>query len=416
MTSVLHDKDVAEIDPSAWLLVVTTTDVSGNVWAYPAANITNGLNAARTAGTPFTQPNASMINCPTATNLQSLYTQVKASTSSRKLLTVGTLLRDMGKRIDFMVNGNLAIRWRLVQRVANAAGGGISGDLFYVPVFVCNFAYFGDAVYVVRTGSSPERSANSQYFSVFTDVSGYVAPLVTNTALPTVAASIRLNRGDLLMDLGKTIDFNLGGATLGIRWQLVQRMNNSAGEGQTNDGRDKLYVATYVSDQNQFVEDVGVARTGTSIHNTAEQAFFTRCFFFNSTRDPTLSGSVFEPDSLSLGLQATRAAGISYTNVGSRYNFTSLTDFNNMYNHMKTYRVTTSANTIPFMMKDMNQNVDFLLNGMLAIRWRLMQAMLGVATQWDDSVVYNPKQVLYVPIFVADNIKFREMVFVARVG
>ena len=409
MTSLIHTNEVAEIDPSAWLLIVTHANARG----YHLNCIPEGLAAAQLHGTSYSRQSKSMIVTQTGGAMHSLYTDVKGI-SPTSTLPIGTLLRDLGKRIDFIINGNLAIRWRQVQRVSNIETGGVSGDVFYVATFISNFAYFADMVYVTRTGSTPERSVNSQYFVAFQDISGYVAPLVNSTTLPPHSAGILIHRGDFLRDIGKSIDFNMDGK-LAVRWQLVQRMAGATTEGDNLIGAERLYVATFVSDSVALSDRVGVVRTGTSIHNSLEQTYFTRCL--STYSDPTVVGGIYAPSSLTTGLAAARTAGVSFVQDGMRVNTPSLAAFNSLYTtYIKPTHVALSSATLPFMFKDMGKNIDFTIVGKLAIRWRLMQVMLGAATEGDDSIIYSPHQVVYIPIYVSDVVKLGELVFVGRVG
>jgi len=71
-----------------------------------------------------------------------------------------------------------------------------------------------------------------------------------------------LNAGLILKDLGKTVNFLSSDGHIFVTWRLVQRMRSFNSEGVTMFPDDVFYVPTYVSNQVDANEWIGVARTG----------------------------------------------------------------------------------------------------------------------------------------------------------
>ena len=124
-------------------LLITTT---GPSFGYYDAALTENLP---TAPVPYTYE-GSIIETMSYADMLVLY-RVVYDSNFTPAMPAGTLLKDLGKRVQFMFGGLLYIEWTLVQRMNGSASegvGNIATDVFYVPTYVAD-QISGDALEVV---------------------------------------------------------------------------------------------------------------------------------------------------------------------------------------------------------------------------------------------------------------------------
>lgn len=127
-------------------LLITT---SGLGYGYYDTSLITGLP---TVSVPYTYE-GSIIETMTYADMLSLYNVVYDIDYLSMLK--GTLLKDLGKRVQFMFGGLLFIEWTLVQRVNGSASegvGNIATDVFYVPTYVADQVAADEEVAVARLG------------------------------------------------------------------------------------------------------------------------------------------------------------------------------------------------------------------------------------------------------------------------
>jgi hypothetical protein len=95
--------------------------VANTAWLYPESDIKTAL-ANTTYSYEYTEDS---IICPNLTSLIGVYTDIFNQTAISQpignpgfTLGVGTLLKDMGRELQFLLtNGELIVKWRLVQQL-----------------------------------------------------------------------------------------------------------------------------------------------------------------------------------------------------------------------------------------------------------------------------------------------------------
>ena len=449
----VKNSTVSQVDPNADLLLHTFKGgQEGDIYdltVYPESAVTNGLAAAKAQGYSFTQV-GSVIDTKSEADLIAITTKIGDQDTID--LSGGSLMRDLGKFIDMKINGLLAARLRLTELVDNAEGYGHSGRIFYLLTY-CSTPFVFDTnpfITCARTGSCPQKLPNSQYFVValekgYQDLSGYIyykssipnglanvdipysqigSVINTNTVadMNTLYNQVydqeydKIPLGALLKDMGKTVDFTVNGM-LALRWTLVQRVNGAATEGVPEKAVDGFgndtnvgYIVTYCADQSYYDEAVVCVRTGSSLYNSPETQFFINPF--------DLSGSLFLPELVYQDIQTAINAGVNVTQNGSNYDTPDLSSMISLYDYVKAHRQENPSEDVPqFIVRDMGKNIDFTINGQLAIRLRLVQVQFGIISEGVpdvlDSTFYN---VVFTPVFVSDQVVFDEIVGVARTG
>lgn len=104
-------------------------DTTSTQYTYPAYL----ENRLKTVTVPYTVV-GDVISTETYDDMYTLYNYVYYD-SQFGPSDVGTVLRDLGKKIEFRIDGALFARWNLVQRVNGPMTEGVSGretDTFYV--------------------------------------------------------------------------------------------------------------------------------------------------------------------------------------------------------------------------------------------------------------------------------------------
>jgi hypothetical protein len=423
--------------------------------AFSPASMAAGIASAQESGYTFTQVSKSLVVAPTLEDLQNVCGEIANQTQVH--LPVGTLLRDFGNELNFFIGSELAIRYRLCQQVSNAETFGNSGIFLWVPVYLAALFPTFEPQYTVgtaRTGSCVHATKDSAFFVTCisggyiyspssipnglaaADLSGYAYTQPSASIINTTTVAEMQNVyqtvydqsgqnftavvGTVYKDLGKTVDFTVNG-NLAVRWQLVQRVQGAGTEGCPSAELDVngnpvgvYYVATYVADQGYYDEPVVVARSGSSISNTPEMKFFVHV---PSLQAIDVSGSIyFNRSDIQTGIDNAIADGVPVTQNNSIVSTTSISDMQALYGFVKDQSIEGfEGNTPPFLLRDMGQNIDFLINGLLAIRLRLVQFMYGPSSEGVDTA-WNVGDTLYVPIFVSDSATLPENVQFVRLG
>ena len=428
-----------QIDPNADLLL-NTFDVDIPFVVYYPSAITDGLAYAQSEGYSYTQV-GSVIDTPSYDALIAVTTAI--GNQKTRVIVVGSLLRDLGKEIDIKLNGMLAARLRLVEFVRNANTFGHSGDIFYVITY-CSEPYVFDSdpfILCSRTGSCPQKLPNSQFFtSALPNGYGYFQSSIPNGLAETnisytntgstidvssvanmqtlhdaianqVNQNIELSVGTLVKDLGKTVDFTVNGQ-LSIRWSLVQIVQGATTEGVppiTIDayGNDTstFYITTFCADQDYYNDLITCVRTGSSMYNSPETQFFVNPI--------DLSGTWYYEDGIAASFQEAITAGVPFTQDGSRYNTTDLNSMIALYEYIQGNGEHYPAQGPPqLLFRDIGKNIDFTIQGKLAIRLRLCEFQ----GQYDSEGGALFVNIVYMPVFVSDSAVFGEEVGVARTG
>ena len=391
----------------------------------------------------------SVIDTPSVAAFQAITTAIGTQTTTD--LSGGSLMRDLGKEIDMKINGQLAARLRLVELVENAFTYGHSGNIFYVLTY--QSTNFG-GVFVTdqfiacsRTGSCPQKLPNSQYFVVALQNShgnnGYkylkssipngllsvnvpytqVGSVINTTTVANMKSlylqvfdrpgqNFEINPGTLFKDLGKTVDFTVNGA-LAIRWNLVQLVKGATTEGVPSIHIDSYgndtsvaYIVTFCADQLYYMEPVVCVRTGSSISNSPETQFLVNIY--------DISGNVFPPHGVEQGIQEALSAGVSFTQDGSRYNTDDLSSMIALFGYIKDNGENYPTGSVPqLLFRDLCKNIDFTIQGKLAIRLRLAIEETGLITEGESF----PYDYLYYSIaYVSDSAVFGANLVAGRTG
>lgn len=124
-------------------------------YAYYPESIPIGLADAIAEGYAPVQM-GSTITAKSLDDLLETYLITYAEENLFEQLSVGTVLKDLGKTITWIAgNGLKLVQWQLVQRVRNVLGEGptlFPNDIFYVPTFYADSDALDDIVGVARIG------------------------------------------------------------------------------------------------------------------------------------------------------------------------------------------------------------------------------------------------------------------------
>jgi hypothetical protein len=424
-------------DPAANYFLVTadtTNDISGNPYfgnvGFYASSLAKGLVSAKNNGAKFQELAKELIDLETFSDLQTIFNATMSQQTVN--LSLGWLLQDMGKKIEFVINGELALRLNLVQRVHNYSVDGYSGLVFYIPTFVSlGFGSVNGVTFIpfVRTGATPNRSESNQFLTVMFNHNGYAyKPSSIERGLAVVSSNkylrvgnsiytksyndmsdvysqvydqqyIAISQGQLFRDLGKTVDFSVNGK-LAIRWQLCQLVKGADSEGVQDVGVDgfgnpvgQYYIPVFVADQDFYDDPIVVGRTGWSTNTTPETRFYV-----NQIGVTTYAHS---PLTLDLALKQAKQAGIPFTRDNEIVQTDTLQHMISLYAVQQQIQLPNT--NIPLQFKDMGGNVDFLIAGRLAIRWRKVQFVQGPSSEGVDSVLpFGENDVFYIVTYVSD--------------
>jgi hypothetical protein len=132
------------------------TDSSGGGTAYYPATVDAGLQSTNVAY----QRTGDIISCATFADLQTLYTDINNASPGPFQMGVRWIMQDLNQTLDFLVNGELIQRLRLVRRntFQHTTQTSITDayDIFYVPTYISFDASsplsIFDSIYVSRTG------------------------------------------------------------------------------------------------------------------------------------------------------------------------------------------------------------------------------------------------------------------------
>ena len=431
-----------------YFLCTLDTNFAGNFGFYPE-NVKSTLKKANeTLGIKINELSKDLFSCETFQDIQNYCDFLQNSTTNFEL-SRGMFFKDMGKKIDFTINGQLTMRYQLVQLVSGATVDGNSGKVFYVPVYVSiPFNIYGSIfIPVARVGAKLDRSSNNQFLIVNdTGFQGYAyKPSSIENGLSAVeSANIKYLRvgnniytksyddmkslynivfdmsnqyetiypGDLFRDLGKTVDFTVNGA-LAIRWQLFQRVAGADTEGVPDVDVDSYgnvngvyYIPTFVADQDFYDEHIVVSRTGSRTDGSPETKFFVN----------RVEGFQFihTPENLESGLVDATNGGVSFNNSNGIIQTKTLPEMITLYNYLKQDGIGNVPYPIQF--RDLGKNIDFMIDGRLAIRWRKVQYNFGPSTEGDSLYTFNEHSILYIAIYISDPSVFGEEVIFSRVG
>lgn len=139
-------RSFSQIPVRTKLLITTTAPPGTTYYGYYDTSLTTGLP---TVTVPYTYE-GSIIETMSYADMLVLY-RVVYDSNFTPAMPAGTLLKDLGKRVQFMFGGLLYIEWTLVQRMNGSASegvGNIATDVFYVPTYVAD-QISGDALEVV---------------------------------------------------------------------------------------------------------------------------------------------------------------------------------------------------------------------------------------------------------------------------